>query len=94
MKKNETILFELCSTEKSMYEDKYGNRRNTAKSLSLPSKATMLYEDNDGDSYIRNIRYVKSQKSIFTQQYGLPENQPILPTAGSAFCIQQPDAAA
>lgn len=68
MKKNETILFELCSSMKSMYEDKYGNRRNTAKSLSLPSKATMLHEDEDGDSFIRNIRYVKSQKSIFTDE--------------------------
>lgn len=68
MKKNETIIFELIQNSKSNYEDKFGHRRNTARSLSLPAKATILFEDEEGDTYIRNIRYVKSEKSIFVDE--------------------------
>jgi len=68
MKKNETVIFELILSNRSVYEDKMGNRRSTARSYSLPAKSTILFEDEDGDSYIRNIRYVKSEKSIFADE--------------------------
>jgi len=65
MKPNQTVVFELCTTLKSSYEDSLGNRRNSIRSLGLGAEAIMLYEDEDGDSYIRTIRYVKSHKSPF-----------------------------
>ena len=68
MKKNETVIFELCSNVKSMYQDKYGNSRTTAKSVSIPAQASMIFFDEDGDSYIRTIRYVKSHNSVFIDE--------------------------
>ena len=65
MKKKETIIFELCSTVNSNYEDANGYRRSTARSYSLPATATILFTDKDEDTYIRSIRYVKSHKSIY-----------------------------
>lgn len=66
MNRNDVIIFELCAKSQSSYEDKTGHRRNTTKSFAIPATATILYTDKDGDSYIRNIRYVKSHKSVFT----------------------------
>ena len=65
MKKKETIIFELCSSITSNYEDASGYRRSTARSYSLPATATILFTDEDEDTYIKSIRYVKSHKSIY-----------------------------
>jgi len=65
MKKKEIIIFELCSSINSNYEDASGYRRSTARSYSLPATATILFTDEDEDTYIKSIRYVKSHKSIY-----------------------------
>lgn len=85
MKKNETVIFELCSNVKSMYQDKYGNSRTTAKSVSIPAQASMLFFDEDGDSYVRTIRYVKSHKSVF-----IDEQQDIDPSVRITRQISKP----
>jgi len=74
--KNEVVVFELVGNTISSYEDSMGNRRKSAKSVGIPSQATILYEYPNGDTEIRNIRYMKNQKTIYVDEQ--PENADLI----------------
>jgi hypothetical protein len=70
MKPNkDTVIFELVGSNESSYQDKMGNRKKTTATYGLPYQQTILYTDlTNGEQYEREIRYLKSHRSIFVDE--------------------------
>lgn len=72
------VIFELTGRNKSNYED--SKTKQQARGLgaySLTHTQTILYKDDEGDQWEREIRYIPSQSSIFVDQQNdnIPESQ-------------------
>lgn len=57
----DTVIFELIGNNHSSYQEGNGQPRRAERPFGIPAQCTII--DDDGD--VREIRYVKSQKSPF-----------------------------
>lgn len=69
MKPNKDVtVFELVTKPSSTYKDRNGQPKRSTGQLSLKATATILFEDEDGDTWEREIRYMPSKRSIFVDE--------------------------
>ena len=67
---NGMVVFELCHLTKSSYTESNGQPRRAERPFGIPAQATIL--DDDGE--VREIRYVKSQKSVYVDGQDINPN--------------------